>query len=97
MLRRAFWNAACATHPSAHVKAMKQMERLSKCAFEQLKHLDAKVWSKAFFATHSLADNIENNMSESFNAWIINERYIILSNLNSLCYSTCMIIFFLFL
>ena len=86
MLRRAFWNAACATHPVAHERAMKQMERLSKAAYEQLKNLDAKVWTKSFFATHSLADNIENNMSESFNAWIINERYIFLSILISCSY-----------
>ncbi|XP_074324264.1 uncharacterized protein LOC141661180 [Apium graveolens] len=76
LLRRAFWNATCATHPAAHTKSMKQLERLSESAYQQLQHLDAKFWSKAFFATHSLADNIENNMSESFNAWIINERYM---------------------
>ncbi|XP_074366751.1 uncharacterized protein LOC141707468 [Apium graveolens] len=30
---------------------------------------------EAFFSTHSQADNVDNNMSECFNAWIINERY----------------------
>lgn len=75
LLRRAFWIAATATHPVAHAYAMKQLQRLSKPAYEQLSQLPAKVWSKAFFATHCQADNLENNMSESFNAWIINERY----------------------
>lgn len=74
MMRRTFWIAATATHPAAFTKAMKQLERLSKLAFEQLSKLNPKVWTKAHFATHSQADNIENNMSECFNAWIINER-----------------------
>lgn len=73
-MRRAFWNACCATHPVAHTRAMKDLEKLSKPAHEQLSKLDPKLWSKAHFCTHSKADNVENNMSESFNAWIINER-----------------------
>ena len=77
LLRRAFWNAAGATHPVAHAKAMKQLERLSKAAHDHMKQIPAKVWTKAFFGTHCLADNLDNNMSESFNAWIINERFVI--------------------
>lgn len=74
LLRRAFWTAACATHPVQHQKVMKEVEKQSKPAYEQLKKLDPKVWTKSHFGTSSKADNVENNMSESFNAWIINER-----------------------
>lgn len=73
-LKRAFWNACCVTHPAAHIRAMKDLQKISKPAHEQLSKLDAKMWSKAYFGTHSKADNVENNMSECFNAWIINER-----------------------
>lgn len=62
------------TYPAAHTRAMKEMHKLSKPAFEQLSKLPKEVWSKAHFSTHSKADNVENNMSESFNAWIIHER-----------------------
>ena len=78
LLRRAFWNAAGATHPVAHAKAMKQMERLSKSAHDHMKQIPATVWTKAFFGTHCQADSLDNNMSESFNAWIINERFVII-------------------
>ncbi|XP_074352848.1 uncharacterized protein LOC141692000 [Apium graveolens] len=74
ILKRAFWNACCATHPVAHRRAMKDLQKTSKAAHDQLSKLDPKLWSKAFFSTHSKADNVENNMSECFNAWIINER-----------------------
>lgn len=77
LLRKAFWTAVCATHPVQHQKAMKEVEKQEKSAYEQLKKLDPKVWTKAHFGTSSQADNVENNMSESFNAWIINERYFI--------------------
>lgn len=73
-LKGIFWKAACATHKTTHAKAMKEMERYSKAAHGHMMKLDAKSWSKVFFSTHSKADNVENNMSECFNAWIINER-----------------------
>lgn len=73
-MKRLFWTAACVTHPVAHGKAMKSIERLSKSAHELLSKLDPKVWTKAFFSTHSQANNVDNNMSECFNAWIITER-----------------------
>ena len=74
VIKRAFWNAACSTHPAAHSNFMKQIENTSKLAADHLKKIDAKAWSKAFISTFPKADNIENNMSECFNSWIINER-----------------------
>lgn len=55
---------------------MKQIENHSKLAAASLNRIDAKTWSKAFISTVPKADNIENNMSECFNSWIINERYL---------------------
>lgn len=74
LLKRLFWTAATATHTSAHGKAMKSIERLSKSAHELLSKQDLKVWTKAYFSTPCQADNVDNNMTECFNAWIINER-----------------------
>ncbi|XP_074356516.1 uncharacterized protein LOC141696247 [Apium graveolens] len=75
-VKRPFWNACCATHHVAHQRAMKDLQKPSKAAHDQLSKLDPKLWSKASFFTHSKDDNVENNMSECFNAWIINERYM---------------------
>lgn len=55
---------------------MKQILNLCKLAYEQLKKLILVVWSKAFISTIPKVDNIENNMSEGFNSWIINERSV---------------------
>ena len=63
------------TYPAAHTRAMKDLQKLSKHAHEQLSKLSPAVWTKAHFSTHSKADNVENNISECFNSWIINERY----------------------
>ncbi|KAK1383466.1 hypothetical protein POM88_021201 [Heracleum sosnowskyi] len=75
-LRKTFWLAATATHSVQHQKAMNMIAKHSRSAYDQLRNLDAKVWTKAHFATTSKADNVENNMSECFNAWIITERYM---------------------
>ncbi|WOG86050.1 hypothetical protein DCAR_0205246 [Daucus carota subsp. sativus] len=75
ILRKTFWLAATTTHPVQYQKAMNAIAKHSRPAYDQLRNLDAKSWTKAHFATTSKADNVENNMSESFNAWIINERY----------------------
>lgn len=53
---------------------MQQIGRISKPAYDYLKELDPKSWSKAYFQTTPQADNVENNLSECFNAWIINEQ-----------------------
>nr|XP_017225113.1 PREDICTED: uncharacterized protein LOC108201329 [Daucus carota subsp. sativus] len=79
-IRKAFWFAACATYPAAHQRIMKGLEKLSKPLSDKLKNLPPSSWSKAFFGTHSVCDNVENNMSESFNSWILNERLV--SNYN---------------
>ena len=74
-VKKCFWMAACATYPAAHQRAMKTLERYSKPAHEQLMKLNPASWSRAYFQTHCFADNVENNMSECFNSWIVNERY----------------------
>ncbi|XP_074323468.1 uncharacterized protein LOC141660384 [Apium graveolens] len=76
ILKRCFWTIALSTHKVAHARAMKELERLSKGAYEELKAINPKQWCRSHFATHSLVENTDNNMSESFNSWIINERFM---------------------
>ncbi|WOH13968.1 hypothetical protein DCAR_0933482 [Daucus carota subsp. sativus] len=63
-------------YPICH--AVVEVESTDSCkpAYEQLLKLDPAVWTKAHISTIPKADNIENNMSECFNSWIINERYM---------------------
>ncbi|XP_074347127.1 uncharacterized protein LOC141685953 [Apium graveolens] len=79
--KKQFWAAACSTHPVAYKNAMKQIATLCKPAHEHLKKLNPAIWSKAYISTIPKADNIENNMAEYFNLWIINERYLPLLNM----------------
>ncbi|XP_074346458.1 uncharacterized protein LOC141685244 [Apium graveolens] len=76
LLKRIFWNIAWATHKVAYTRSMKELEKHSKAAYAHLSKLDPKQWCKPFFSTHSLVDNTDNNMSKSFNSWIINERFM---------------------
>lgn len=55
---------------------MKQMEKVSKGAWEKMKELDLGAWSKSYFKTHSMVDSTENNMSQCFNNWILKTRYM---------------------
>lgn len=75
-VRNAFGVTSTATHHEAFKTAMEALERLSKGAAEKLRRFDPKVWSKAYFETHSKTDNTENNMSECFNSWILKSRFM---------------------
>ncbi|XP_074374630.1 uncharacterized protein LOC141715044 [Apium graveolens] len=76
ILKRCFWTIALSTHKVAYARAMRELEKYSKAAHAHLSKFDPKQWCRSYFATHSLVDNTDNNMSESFNNWIINERFM---------------------
>ncbi|GLU12582.1 hypothetical protein SLE2022_292480 [Rubroshorea leprosula] len=39
--------------------------------YTQLMEKDGKFWSRAFLKCHSKCDSVDNNMSETFNSWIL--------------------------
>ncbi|XP_074378168.1 uncharacterized protein LOC141719692 [Apium graveolens] len=51
LLKRQFWIIATATYPTAHVKAMKGLEKLYRKAHAHLAKFDAKSWTKAYIST----------------------------------------------
>lgn len=75
-VRNAFYQASLATHPEAFKAAMRALEKASKRASEKMQTFDPKVWSKAYFGTHSKTDSTENNISECFNSWILRSRFM---------------------
>ncbi|XP_063940571.1 uncharacterized protein LOC135146729 [Daucus carota subsp. sativus] len=77
----AFWRACTSTHPAQFKVAMKDLEKHSKRAAQKMNELDPKVWSQAYFATHSKCASTDNNISECFNAWILKTRYMPLTDM----------------
>ncbi|KAK1374985.1 hypothetical protein POM88_031178 [Heracleum sosnowskyi] len=55
---------------------MKALEKHSKGAVERLREFDPKIWSKAYYGTHSKTESTENSISKCFNSWILRSRKI---------------------
>ncbi|XP_074342933.1 uncharacterized protein LOC141680667 [Apium graveolens] len=66
-----FWAASTATFPEAFKTAIKDLEKHLKKAAGKMKTLDPKCWSHAYYETYSKYASVENNLSESFNSWIL--------------------------
>ncbi|KAK1367676.1 hypothetical protein POM88_033768 [Heracleum sosnowskyi] len=70
-VRNASYQASYATHPTTFKEAIKCLEKASKKVATKMNEFDLKVWSKAYFQTNSKTDSTKNNISESFNSWIL--------------------------
>ncbi|GKV41779.1 hypothetical protein SLEP1_g49271 [Rubroshorea leprosula] len=53
---------------------MVKLRAVSDEGYAQLMEKDGKFWSRAFFQSHSKCDSVDNNMSETFNSWILKPR-----------------------
>jgi len=68
------WRAAKVTYSNAFDVAMNEIRKISKIAYEYLKLIPAKHWSKSKFISGPLCDTLVNNMSEAFNSTIVIPR-----------------------
>ena len=68
------WRAAKATYENAFNDAMKEIKDISEDAYEYLKNIPTKYWSKHKFTNDPKCDTLMNNMSETFNSTIIIAR-----------------------
>ncbi|XP_020411996.1 uncharacterized protein LOC18788539 [Prunus persica] len=75
-LRDKFWEASYATTVPHFTRAMEDLKKLSKDAYEWLTTPDKppRHWSKSHFNTHLKCDMLLNNLCESFNATILECR-----------------------
>ncbi|KAL4279621.1 hypothetical protein GQ457_03G018840 [Hibiscus cannabinus] len=73
-LKDSFWKAATSTYMREFQVALAEMESLSPKAFEWLKNVDPKFWSKSHFSTRSKCDMLLNNLCESFNKCVLEAR-----------------------
>lgn len=73
-LKDLMWRAASATTVWEHNHHMKTLEGLDKEAHKWLKDIPAEQWSRSHFSTRSKCDYLVNNLSESFNNYILEAR-----------------------
>ncbi|GKV39344.1 hypothetical protein SLEP1_g47126 [Rubroshorea leprosula] len=53
---------------------MEEINKLNSAAKEHLMQYDPKYWCKTFLDTHCKCDAVDNNMSETFNGFILDAR-----------------------
>lgn len=69
-----FWKAVRATTIPKFEAAMNEIKSIESRAYDYLIERDPKCWSKAFFTEGMDCDAVENGVSESFNAAILDAR-----------------------
>ena len=53
---------------------MDELKKLCPKAYEYLDNVDPSMWSRSYFTDHSKSDLLVNNLSESFNSYILDAR-----------------------
>jgi len=71
---RLFWAAARSSTEAQFSIAMEELKCMNNNAYEYLVQRDPTTWSRAFFAEGRACDAVENGISESFNACILEAR-----------------------
>ncbi|XP_074328392.1 uncharacterized protein LOC141666301 [Apium graveolens] len=64
LLKRAFWNACMSTYPATHTRAMKELKKLSKHAYEHLYKLPPKVHVLAEYDPGNIFQALDYDQSE---------------------------------
>ncbi|XP_030925924.1 uncharacterized protein LOC115952789 [Quercus lobata] len=73
-LKDALWRCAGATTIREFERRMQEMKDLDVKAWEYLANINPAQWSKSYFSSRVLCDCLANNLSESFNAMILEVR-----------------------
>jgi len=72
--RKLFWIAAKATTETRFRATMLEINAMSPHAYDHLMERDTKTWCREFFDVDRCCDAVENGISESFNAAIVEAR-----------------------
>ncbi|CAL1369941.1 unnamed protein product [Linum trigynum] len=70
-----FWECAKSPTVIKFNQAYKKLESINKQAAEDMVRVPKEQWCKAFFSTAVKCDSVDNNMSETFNASILEARH----------------------
>jgi hypothetical protein len=70
LLKDLLWTAASSYTQVEFHRAMEEMKRVNKPAYEYLAKVDPSSWCRGWFNTDAKCDLLHNNTCESFNSWI---------------------------
>nr|XP_009795187.1 PREDICTED: uncharacterized protein LOC104241918 [Nicotiana sylvestris] len=73
--RKRFWSVVRSTFESEMKRKLDDLDKLGHNICENLVKYNKERWCEAFFQTFSKCDSGDNNMCESFNAWILGPRH----------------------
>jgi hypothetical protein len=73
-LKEKLWAAASAYTEGDFLRVMGELKRMKSDAHEYLAKIDPSTWSRAWFATDSKCDLLQNNICECFNSYILKAR-----------------------
>ncbi|KAL3381480.1 hypothetical protein AABB24_001550 [Solanum stoloniferum] len=73
--RKRFWACARSTFEAELRKNLDKLAQLGKDISNDLVNFNPNRWSKAQFRTSLKCDSVDNNMAESFNAWVLGARH----------------------
>ncbi|XP_077222088.1 uncharacterized protein LOC143855924 [Tasmannia lanceolata] len=74
ILKEKMWAAASASTSIEFQQRMAEMEKLDKDAHAYLKKINPTLWSRSAFSTQSKCSLLVNNLSETFNGFILPSR-----------------------
>lgn len=70
-----FWRIAKSTFEAEMKDNIHAMKKLRQECLDDLLWYNLNTWCKKYFQDYSKCDVVDNNMAESFNAWILPARY----------------------
>jgi hypothetical protein len=73
-LKMQFWTCAKATFEADLDYELKKLNKLGNGSVAELLETPPHTWCRAYFSTRCKCDVVDNNMAETFNAWILEAR-----------------------
>ncbi|XP_057803580.1 uncharacterized protein LOC131018908 [Salvia miltiorrhiza] len=73
-LKTIFWKAVRATTEQQYKKVFEEMKAESVGAYQSFIERDTSKFCKAFLSLNPCSDMVDNNISETFNGWILSAR-----------------------
>ena len=70
-----FWRISKFTFEAEMKDNIETMRKLGQEGLDNLLWYNFNTWCKKYFEEYSKCDVVDNNMAESFNAWIVSARY----------------------
>ncbi|KAH0692602.1 hypothetical protein KY285_019699 [Solanum tuberosum] len=73
--KKLFWKCARSTFEAEFRENLEELSKLGMGIVDDLIYYDKEYWCKVYFNCEVKSDAIDNNMCESFNAWILSARH----------------------